>query len=92
MDALFGELAAGFGKNLTILLRRPLTRYRERYKDNPSLVISEPLLGLSGQYVLAMCYIDGTPLRELEHADDTIHQQVAVALADWITQELFTHK
>ena len=45
------------------------------------LVIPEPLFELSGQHVLAMRYVGGTPLRELESADDATRQQVAVALA-----------
>lgn len=60
--------------------------------SNPALVIPEPLFELSGQHVLAMRYVGGTPLRELESADDATRQQVAVALADWITEELFTYR
>ncbi|NDL70606.1 ABC1 kinase family protein [Vreelandella alkaliphila] len=92
LDALFEELAAGLREELDYHAEaNALARYRERYQDNPQLVIPEPLFELSGQHVLAMRYVGGTPLRELESFDDATRQKVAVALADWITQELFTY-
>ncbi|WP_311063891.1 AarF/ABC1/UbiB kinase family protein [Halomonas sp. DWK9] len=93
LDALFEELAAGLRDELDYHAEaQALARYRERYQDNPALVIPEPLFELSGQHVLAMRFVDGTPLRDLESADDATRQQVAVALADWITEELFTYR
>ena len=93
LDALFEELAAGLRDELDYHAEaEALARYRERYRDNPALVIPEPLFELSGQHVLAMRFVDGTPLRDLESADDTTRQKVAVALADWITEELFTYR
>ncbi|WP_404341882.1 ABC1 kinase family protein [Vreelandella venusta] len=93
LDALFEELAAGLRDELDYHAEaQALARYRERYQDNPALVIPEPLFELSGQHVLAMRFVDGTPLRDLESADDAIRQKVAVALADWITEELFTYR
>ncbi|MFC7367724.1 ABC1 kinase family protein [Vreelandella zhaodongensis] len=92
LDALFEELAAGLREELDYHAEaNALARYRERYQDNPQLVIPEPLFELSGQHVLAMRYVGGTPLRELESFDDATRQKVAVALADWITEELFTY-
>ncbi|WP_030072585.1 ABC1 kinase family protein [Halomonas alkaliantarctica] len=92
LDALFEELAAGLREELDYHAEaQALARYRERYQDNPQLVIPEPLFELSGQHVLAMRYVGGTPLRELESTDDATRQKVAVALADWITEELFTY-
>lgn len=92
LDALFEELAAGLRDELDYVAEaRALARYRQRYQHEPRWVIPEPLFELSGQHVLAMRYVVGTPLRELESADDAIRQQVSTALADWITQELFTH-
>ncbi|MBZ5486821.1 AarF/ABC1/UbiB kinase family protein [Halomonas aquamarina] len=92
LDAMFEELAAGLRDELDYQAEaRALARYRERYADEPRLVIPEPLLGLSGAHVLAMRFVEGTPLRELESADDATRQQVAKTLADWITRELFTH-
>ncbi len=92
LDALFEELAAGLRDELDYHAEaNALARYRERYQDNPQLVIPEPLFELSGQHVLAMRYVGGTPLRELESTDDATRQKVAVALADWITEELFTY-
>jgi predicted unusual protein kinase regulating ubiquinone biosynthesis (AarF/ABC1/UbiB family) len=92
LDALFEELAAGLREELDYHAEaNALARYRERYQDNPQLVIPEPLFELSGQHVLAMRYVVGTPLRELESFDDATRQKVAVALADWITEELFTY-
>ncbi|WP_404463147.1 AarF/ABC1/UbiB kinase family protein [Vreelandella aquamarina] len=93
LDALFEELAAGLRDELDYHAEaQALARYRERYQDNPALVIPEPLFELSGQHVLAMRFVDGTPLRDLESADDATRQKVAVALADWITEELFTYR
>ncbi|WP_434985880.1 ABC1 kinase family protein [Vreelandella zhaodongensis] len=92
LDALFEELAAGLREELDYHAEaQALARYRERYQDNPQLVIPEPLFELSGQHVLAMRFVGGTPLRELESVDDDTRQKVAVALADWITEELFTY-
>lgn len=92
LDALFEELAAGLREELDYHAEaQALARYRERYQDNPQLVIPEPLFELSGQHVLAMRYVGGTPLRDLESTDDATRQKVAVALADWITEELFTY-
>ncbi|MGO3058241.1 MAG: ABC1 kinase family protein [Halomonas sp.] len=91
LDALFEELAAGLRDELDYQAEaNALARYRERYQSDARLVIPEPLFELSGQHVLAMSYVPGTPLRELESAEDTVRQQVAATLADWITQELFT--
>ncbi|WP_404374555.1 ABC1 kinase family protein [Vreelandella aquamarina] len=93
LDALFEELAAGLRDELDYHAEaQALARYRERYRDNPALVIPEPLFELSGQHVLAMRFVGGTPLRDLESADDATRQKVAVALADWITEELFTYR
>lgn len=93
LDALFEELTAGLRDELDYHAEAlALARYRERYQDNPALVIPEPLFELSGQHVLAMRFVDGTPLRDLESADDATRQKVAVALADWITEELFTYR
>ncbi|OUE41054.1 ABC-1 protein, partial [Billgrantia desiderata SP1] len=68
-----------------------LARYRQRYAHLEGLLIPEPLPELSGPRVLAMRYVAGTPLRELEQADDATCQRVAATLADWLTEELFTH-
>ncbi|AVI63238.1 ABC1 kinase family protein [Halomonas sp. GFAJ-1] len=93
LDALFDELAQGLREELDYHAEaQALARYRERYQNNPQLVIPEPLFELSGQHVLAMRYVGGTPLRDLESADDTTRQNVAMALADWITEELFTYQ
>ncbi|GGC82911.1 ABC1 kinase family protein [Vreelandella lutescens] len=93
LDALFEELAAGLRDELDYHAEaQALARYRERYQDNPALVIPEPLFELSGQHVLAMRFVGGTPLRDLESADDATRQKVALALADWITEELFTYR
>ncbi|MGO2879663.1 MAG: ABC1 kinase family protein [Halomonas sp.] len=92
LDALFEELAAGLRDELDYQAEaNALARYRERYQSDSRIIIPRPLFELSGQHVLAMSYVPGTPLRELEGADDTVRQKVATTLADWITQELFTH-
>ncbi|MBL1268146.1 MAG: AarF/ABC1/UbiB kinase family protein [Halomonas sp.] len=92
LDALFEELAESLRGELDYYAEADaLARYRERYKDDPRLVIPEPLPALSGPHVLAMRYVEGTPLRELTDADDTTRQGIAQTLADWITQELFTY-
>ncbi|WP_447957904.1 ABC1 kinase family protein [Vreelandella sp. EE7] len=92
LDAMFEELAAGLRDELDYTAEaQALARYRERYIDEPRLVIPEPVMALCGTHVLAMRFVDGTPLRELESADDATRQKVAQVLADWITEELFTH-
>ncbi|MDQ7727622.1 AarF/ABC1/UbiB kinase family protein [Halomonas sp. SpR8] len=92
LDALFEELAESLRGELDYYAEADaLARYRERYKDDQRLVIPEPLPELCGPHVLAMRYVDGTPLRELSEADDKTRQNIAQALADWITQELFTY-
>ncbi|WP_346798659.1 AarF/ABC1/UbiB kinase family protein [Halomonas sp. Bachu 37] len=92
LDALFEELAASLREELDYQAEAAaLARYRERYAHRDDIVIPEPLAELSGAHVLAMRYVAGTPLRELETADDATRQKVAATLADWITLELFTH-
>ncbi|MFB9867758.1 ABC1 kinase family protein [Vreelandella sulfidaeris] len=92
LDALFEELAESLRGELDYHAEaQALARYRERYHDNPRLVIPEPLPKLSGQHVLAMRYVAGTPMRDLADADDATRQSIAQALADWITEELFTY-
>mgnify|MGYP003653684654 FL=1 len=92
LDALFEELAESLRGELDYHAEADaLARYRERYKDDLRLVIPEPLPSLSGPHVLAMRYVEGTPLRELTDADDATRQGIAQTLADWITQELFTY-
>ncbi|WP_252108619.1 MULTISPECIES: AarF/ABC1/UbiB kinase family protein [unclassified Halomonas] len=91
LDAMFEELAAGLRDELDYLAEaRALERYRARYAYDSRLIIPEPLMALCGTHVLAMRFVEGTPLRELESADDATRQQVAATLADWITEELFT--
>ncbi|MCS2610151.1 ABC1 kinase family protein [Halomonas dongshanensis] len=91
LESLFDELADGLRAELDYSAEaEALLRYRARYADDARLVFPEPVLELSGEHVLAMRYIGGTPLRALESADDATRQAIAQALADWITQELFT--
>jgi len=92
LDALFEELAASLRGELDYRAEaEALARYRARYAHLENLVIPEPLPALCGERVLAMRYAPGTPLRELESGDDALRQDVAVTLADWLTEELFTH-
>nr|WP_298416194.1 AarF/ABC1/UbiB kinase family protein [uncultured Halomonas sp.] len=92
LDALFDELADSLRGELDYHAEAAaLARYRERYADHDWLIIPEPLMALSGEQVLAMRYVPGTPLRDLEAASDDLRQNVATHLADWLTEELFTH-
>ncbi|WP_416140362.1 ABC1 kinase family protein [Halomonas sp. HK25] len=92
LDALFEELAASLRGELDYHAEaEALARYRARYAHLENLVIPEPLPELSGPRVLAMRYAPGTPLRDLESGDAALRQGVAVTLADWLTEELFTH-
>lgn len=92
LDALFDELAESLRGELDYQAEADaLARYRERYQHESRLVIPEPLPALSGPNVLAMRFVDGTPLRELADADDATRQGIAQTLADWITDELFTY-
>ncbi len=92
LDALFEELAVSLRGELDYRAEaEALARYRERYAHLDNLVIPEPLSELCGERVLAMRYVPGTPLRDLESGDDALRQGVAVTLADWLTEELFTH-
>ncbi len=91
LDALFEELAASLRGELDYRAEaEALARYRARYAHLASLVIPEPLPALCGPRVLAMRYVPGTPLRELEAGDDATRQRIATTLADWLTEELFT--
>ncbi|PMR73453.1 ABC1 kinase family protein [Billgrantia endophytica] len=93
LDTLFEELAASLRGELDYHAEaESLTRYRDRYAHLESLVIPEPLPDLCGPRVLAMRYVAGTPLRDLEGLDDSLRQRVATTLADWLTEELFTHR
>lgn len=92
LDALFEELAESLRGELDYQAEaQSLARYRARYAGRDDIVIPEPLPEFSGRHVLAMREVAGTPLRELEQADDAIRQRIATALADWLTDELFTH-
>ncbi len=92
LDALFEELASSLRGELDYRAEaEALARYRARYAHLEDLVIPEPLPELSGERVLAMRYVPGTPLRELEGAEEGVRQRIAATLADWITEELFTH-
>ncbi|WP_163559813.1 AarF/ABC1/UbiB kinase family protein [Halomonas sp. NO4] len=92
LDALFEELAASLRGELDYRAEASaLARYRARYAHRDDLVIPEPRLDHCTERVLAMRYVAGTPLRELEGADDALRQRLAVTLADWLTEELFTH-
>jgi len=92
LDALFEELSVSLRGELDYYAEaQALARYRARYAHLDSLVIPEPLPDVSGPRVLAMRYEPGTPLRDLETTDDDLRQKVAKTLADWITEELFTH-
>ncbi|WP_104205040.1 ABC1 kinase family protein [Billgrantia saliphila] len=92
LDALFEELAASLRHELDYHAEAlALARYRQRYGHLDGLVIPEPMPELSGPRVLAMRYVAGTPLRDMEGADDALRQRVATTLADWLTEELFIH-
>ncbi|HSP58185.1 MAG TPA: AarF/ABC1/UbiB kinase family protein [Halomonas sp.] len=92
LDALFEELASSLRGELDYHAEaEALARYRERYAHRDDLVIPKPLPEVSGPRVLAMRYVAGTPLRDLALADDARRQAVSIALADWLTEELFTH-
>ncbi|WP_163576520.1 ABC1 kinase family protein [Halomonas faecis] len=92
LDALFEELATSLRGELDYRAEaQALARYRQRYAHFENLVIPEPLLEYCTERVLAMRYVAGTPLRELETADDALRQRLAATLADWLTEELFTH-
>jgi predicted unusual protein kinase regulating ubiquinone biosynthesis (AarF/ABC1/UbiB family) len=92
LDALFEELAVSLRGELDYHAEaEAMARYRERYAYLDGLVIPEPLPALSGARILAMRYVAGTPLRELEGAEDAVRQRIATTLADWLTEELFTH-
>lgn len=92
LDALFEELAVSLRGELDYRAEaEALARYRERYAHLDNLVIPETLPELCGERVLAMRYAPGTPLRDLESGDDALRQGIAVTLADWLTEELFTH-
>ncbi|QEA40104.1 AarF/ABC1/UbiB kinase family protein [Pistricoccus aurantiacus] len=92
LEAIFDELAEGLRQELDYQAEaRALARYRSRYADNPDLRIPAVVERFSTGRVLAMEYLPGTPLRDLEAAPDPLRQQVAGILADWLTEELFTH-
>nr|WP_163502884.1 AarF/ABC1/UbiB kinase family protein [Halomonas socia] len=90
LDALFEELAESLRGELDYRAEAAaLARYRQRYADHRRIVIPAPALDYCGPRVLAMHYVPGTPLRDLEQAEPATRQQIAEALADWLTEELF---
>lgn len=92
LDALFEELAESLRGELDYRAEAAaLARYRARYADWPGLAFPEPLEAHCTPRVLAMRYLAGTPLRELEGDDGARRQAVATRLADWLTEELFVH-
>ncbi|GED22967.1 ABC transporter [Halomonas halmophila] len=92
LDAMFEELATSLRGELDYRAEADaLSRYRQRYAERDELVIPEPLPDLCGEGVLAMRYVEGTPLRELESAEDGLRQRLSTTLAGWLTEELFTH-
>ncbi|MCW4152854.1 AarF/ABC1/UbiB kinase family protein [Halomonas sp. 18H] len=92
LDAMFEELAASLRGELDYRAEADaLMRYRQRYAQRDEVVIPEPLPDLCGEGVLAMRYVEGTPLRDLESAEDGLRQRISTTLADWLTEELFTH-
>lgn len=92
LEAIFDELAQGLREELDYHAEaRALERYRSRYAGNPDLKIPAVVERFSTARVLAMEYLPGTPLRDLEPAPDALRQQVARTLADWLVLELFTH-
>ncbi|WP_136254255.1 ABC1 kinase family protein [Onishia niordana] len=91
LDALFEELAESLRGELDYRAEAAsLARYRKRYADDDGIVIPAPIEALCTSRVLAMDYVPGTPLREMDQAEDARRQALAVRLADWITEELFT--
>ncbi|WP_168016543.1 ABC1 kinase family protein [Halomonas salinarum] len=91
LDALFEELAESLRGELDYRAEAAsLARYRTRYADNDGIVIPAPIEALCTSRVLAMDYVTGTPLREMDQVEDARRQALAVRLADWITEELFT--
>ncbi|GHC20862.1 ABC1 kinase family protein [Aidingimonas halophila] len=92
LDALFEELAESLRGELDYRAEADaLERYRQRYAHCEWLVIPEPRQALCTSRVLAMTFVDGVPLRDLEAAPDAQRQAIASHLADWLTEELFTH-
>lgn len=92
LDALFEELSESLRGELDYRAEaRALARYRRRYAGCDWLVIPEPLETLCGPHVLAMRHVPGTPLRDMETAPASQRQALATYLADWLTEELFTH-
>ncbi|WP_148254747.1 ABC1 kinase family protein [Aidingimonas lacisalsi] len=92
LDALFEELADSLRNELDYRAEaQSLERYRQRYAGHDWVVIPAPRHDLCTPRVLAMQYIDGIPLRDLESEPDVRRQVIAASLADWLTEELFTH-
>lgn len=92
LDALFEEFADSLRGELDYRAEfEALERYRARYADRDGVRFPEPLAEWSGERVLAMRYLPGTPLRDMERAEDDRRQRLAANLANWLTEELFTH-
>ncbi|MBY6208138.1 MULTISPECIES: ABC1 kinase family protein [Halomonas] len=92
LDALFDELAESLRQELDYVAEgNMLRRYRQRYDAWGNIRIPAPVDSLCTSRVLAMEYVPGTPLREIEQVDDERRQHVASTLADWLTEELFVH-
>ncbi|WP_192034648.1 AarF/ABC1/UbiB kinase family protein [Halomonas sp. YLGW01] len=92
LDALFEELAESLRGEFDYRAEAvALSRYRQRYAGSEDIVIPAPIEPLCTSRVLAMAYVPGTPLREMDQAGDALRQRLAVRLADWMTEELLTH-
>ncbi|MFC0269739.1 ABC1 kinase family protein [Kushneria aurantia] len=92
LDAMFEEFADSLRGELDYRAEfEALARYRARYAGFDGVRFPEPLAEWSGERVLAMRYLPGTPMRDMEQAEEALRQRLAANLADWLTEELFTH-
>lgn len=66
-----------------------MRRYAALLADDPAFVVPEPVDALSGQRVLAMDFIPGTPIETLQQAPREVRDRAMAALFGLVLRELF---
>ncbi len=67
-------------------------RYHDALKDHPHFVVPKIHTGSSSDAVLAMEFIDGSPIEQIEHYDQSTRDFVMHSLLELLFRELFEFK
>lgn len=66
-----------------------MLRYRALLAGNPDFIVPEPIAEFSGQRVLAMDFIPGTPIETLQGSEQAVRDKALGALLGLVLRELF---